>query len=82
MKLCGKFFYRGVTYQASPIMGFRVNELNATFNNILVISWRSVSLMEETGVHGGNHIPVWIVVPYMHTSLLEILLNRQIVSVE
>jgi hypothetical protein len=25
---------------------------NATFNNILVISWRSVLLMEKTGVHG------------------------------
>jgi hypothetical protein len=31
---------------------------NATFNNILVISWRSVLLMEETGVPGENHWPV------------------------
>ena len=30
---------------------------NATFNNVLVISWRSVLLMEETGVHGENHRP-------------------------
>ena len=29
--------------------------LNATFNNISVISWRSVLLMEETGE---NHRPV------------------------
>jgi len=29
---------------------------NATFNNISVISWRSVLLMEETGVPGENHI--------------------------
>jgi len=28
---------------------------NATFNNITVISWRSVLLTEETGVHGENH---------------------------
>jgi len=28
---------------------------NATFNNILVISWRSVLLVEETGVPGENH---------------------------
>ena len=28
---------------------------NATFNNISVISWRSVLLMEETGVPGENH---------------------------
>ena len=29
--------------------------LNATFNNISVISWRSVLLVEETGVSGENH---------------------------
>ena len=28
---------------------------NATFNNISVISWRSVLLVEETGVPRGNH---------------------------
>ena len=31
---------------------------NATVNNISVISWLSVLLMEETGVHGENHRPV------------------------
>ena len=31
---------------------------NATFNNISAISWRSVLLMEETGVPGENHRPV------------------------
>jgi hypothetical protein len=31
---------------------------NATFNNILVISWRSVLLVEETGGPGENHRPV------------------------
>ena len=31
--------------------------LNATFNNISVISWRSVLLVEETGVLGENHRP-------------------------
>ena len=30
---------------------------NATFNNILVISWRSVLLVEETGVPGENNRP-------------------------
>jgi len=29
--------------------------LNATFNNISVISWLSVLLVEETGVSGENH---------------------------
>jgi hypothetical protein len=31
------------------ISGLGVMELNATFNNIAVISWRSVLLVEETG---------------------------------
>jgi hypothetical protein len=31
---------------------------NATFNNISVISWRSVLLVEESGVPGENHRPV------------------------
>ena len=31
---------------------------NATFNNISVISWRSVLLVEETGGPGENHWPV------------------------
>jgi len=29
--------------------------VNATFNNISAISWRSVLLVEETGVPGENH---------------------------
>jgi hypothetical protein len=36
-------------------MGF-----NATFNNISVISWRSVLLIEETAVPGENHQLPWI----------------------
>jgi hypothetical protein len=31
---------------------------NATFNNISVISWRSVLLVEETGLPGENLRPV------------------------
>jgi hypothetical protein len=34
--------------------------LNATFNNISVILWQSVLLVEETGVPGENHRPVTI----------------------
>jgi len=40
--------------------GIRAIEFNATFNNISVISWRSVLLVEETGVPGENHRPVAI----------------------
>ena len=36
----------------------RVLVFNTTFNNISVISWRSVLLVEETGVPGENHRPV------------------------
>jgi hypothetical protein len=35
--------------------GFRLMGLNATFNNISVISWQSVLLVEETGEPGENH---------------------------
>ena len=38
--------------------GIMVMVLNATFNNILVLSWRSVLLAEETGAFGENHRPV------------------------
>jgi len=31
---------------------------NATFNNISVILWRSVLLVEQIGVPGENHRPV------------------------
>jgi len=37
-------------------LGYMVS--NATLNNISVISWRSVLLVEETGVSGENHRPV------------------------
>jgi hypothetical protein len=33
---------------------------NATFNNISVILWQSVLLVEETGGPGENHRPVAI----------------------
>jgi hypothetical protein len=36
----------------------RVMVLNITFNNMAVISWRLVILMEENGVSGKNHRPV------------------------
>ena len=42
--------------QASRVY-IRVMVFNATFNNISVISWRSVLLVEETGVPIENHRP-------------------------
>ena len=40
------------------MVGFMFMVFNATFNNILVISWLSVLLMEETRVPGENQGPV------------------------
>jgi hypothetical protein len=37
--------------------GVRVMAFKATFNNISVISWQSVLLVEEAGVPGENHRP-------------------------
>ena len=39
-------------------LGFLV--LNATFNNISVLSWQSVLLVEETGIPGENYRPVQV----------------------
>jgi hypothetical protein len=48
---------------------FRFMEFNATFNNISVILWRSVLLVEETGVPGVNHRPVEVVLISSYKSL-------------
>jgi hypothetical protein len=40
--------------------GFRVMVFNATFNNILVLLWRSALLAEETAVPGKNQRPTTI----------------------
>ena len=40
------------------VFRIRVMVFNVTFNNISVISWWSVLLVEETRVPGENHRPV------------------------
>ena len=55
---------------------------NATFNNISDISWRSVLLVEETGVPGENHRPVasqWQTLSHnaVHLALIEIRTKHQ-----
>ena len=54
---------------------------NATFNDISVISWRSASLVEETGGQGENHRPVashWHTLSHnvVHLALVEIPTNN------
>ena len=39
------------------LKGLGVMVFDAIFNNISVMSWRSVLLVEETGVPGENHRP-------------------------
>jgi len=45
---------------------------NATFNNISVISWRSVLSMEETRIPRGNY---WHVASYWHSSSHNVVLS-------
>jgi hypothetical protein len=50
---------------------------NATFNNISVISWRSILLVEENGAPGENHQPAasqWQTLSHnvVHLALFEI----------
>ena len=51
-------FYTERCEDAKEVIRFRFMVFNATFNNITVISLRSVLLVEETGVLGENHRPV------------------------
>ena len=50
--------YGHVFYLVILRVSVRVMVFNATFNNISVMSWWSVLLVEETGVLGENHRPV------------------------
>jgi hypothetical protein len=52
-----KFYQK--RFETLSIYHFRVRVmvLNTTFNNISVISWHSILLVEETGVLGENHQP-------------------------
>jgi hypothetical protein len=43
-------------FTTKVVLSFMV--FNATFNNISVILWQSVLLVEETGGPGENHQPV------------------------
>jgi hypothetical protein len=40
------------------MLGLGVMVFNATFNNISARSWRSLLLVDETGVPGENHQPI------------------------
>jgi hypothetical protein len=46
---------RKKTRVSAMVVGSWFIVFNAPFNNISFISWRSVLLVEKTGVHGENH---------------------------
>ena len=50
----------------------RVVGCNATFNNISVISWRSVLLLEETGVSRETHRPAQVTEKLYHLILYQV----------
>ena len=50
-----KYCVRCVVIGLFHVWGFGFMLFYATFNNISVISWRSVLLVEETGVPRENH---------------------------
>ena len=45
---------------------------NATFNNISAIPWRSVLLVEETGVFGENHRPAQVTDKLYHKMVYQV----------
>jgi hypothetical protein len=62
-----------ITYNKNTIQFLN----NASFNNISIISWQSVLLVEETGGPGENHWPVashWQILSHnvVHLALIEI----------
>jgi hypothetical protein len=53
-------------YYLSSQIAYGVMGFNATFNNISAISWRSVLLVEETGVPG-EYAYDWINICYIYS---------------
>jgi len=49
-------WYWYISFQ--KVVGLWFIAFNSTFNNISVISWRSVLLVEESGVPRENHRPI------------------------
>ena len=57
MNLYLSFIAAFVLFLGGGFKSFCFMVFNATFNNISVISWRSILLVEETGGPGENHRP-------------------------
>ena len=75
--LCEDFYSSWLFVSWSVCLFVCLMVFNATFNNISVISWRSVLLVEETRWPGENHRPVaghWQTLSHnvVHLALTEI----------
>jgi hypothetical protein len=53
--VCIKYTLPLTRIELTALVGVRFIVLNATFNNISAISWRSVLMVEETGVPRENN---------------------------
>ena len=73
-----KILYKLQTHMSEIIKETTINGyvsvtvLNTTFNNISVISWQSVLLVEKTGVPRENHRPTQVTDKLYHVMLYQV----------
>jgi hypothetical protein len=57
-------YYGNSKKQCIILFVYGVRVFNATFNNISVILWLSILLVEETSVPGESHLDLYLVMEY------------------
>ena len=71
IQCCIWFYYYYLAY-IRYTSWVRIMVFNATLNNIAVISWRSVVLVEETGAPGENHVLPIVTDKFYHIILYRV----------